>query len=45
MLLPKDFIESRINDFERNGKSHPITSNLKKSINLDNLIMSAYSLF
>ena len=45
MLLPKDFIESRINDFERNGKTHPITSNLKKSINLDNLIMSAYSLF
>lgn len=45
MILPKDFIESRMNDFERNCQMHPITSNLKKSINLDNLIMSCYSLF
>ena len=45
MALPKDFIESRMKDFEANNREHPITSNLLKSVNLDNLIMSCYSLF
>ena len=45
MLLPKDFIESRLKDFRDNGSEHPITSNNNKSINLDNLVMSCYSLF
>ena len=45
MLLPKDFIESRMKDFKDNGEQYPITSNNNKSINLDNLVMSCYSLF
>lgn len=45
MLLPKDFIESRMKDFNDNGGEHPITSNLQQTINMDNLIMSCYSLF
>ena len=45
MLLPKDFIESRMKDFKDNGCEHPISSNLSKSVNLDNLVVSAYSLF
>ena len=28
MLLPSDFIESRMRDFEANGRKSPITSNL-----------------
>lgn len=45
MRLPRDFIESRINDFHANNDEHPITSNLCQSINLDNMVMSCYSLF
>ncbi len=45
MLLPKDFIESRMKDFNDNGCKFPITSNHCKSINLDNLIVQCYSLF
>ena len=45
MKLPRDFIESRMADFHANNDEHPITSNLSQSINLDNLIMSCYSLF
>lgn len=44
MLLPKDFIESRISDFKNNGCNHPITSNLCKTINMDNMVFSACSL-
>ena len=44
-ILPKDFIESRLKDFHDNNDKHPITSNQQQSINLDNLIMSAFSLF
>ena len=43
-LLPKDFIESRIKDFDDNNREHPITSNQSKTINMDNMVMSAYSL-
>lgn len=45
MLLPIDFIESRLKDFKDNGCQFPITSNLHKSVNMDNLVMSCYSLF
>lgn len=45
MLLPEDFIESRVKDFRENGCRFPITSNHSQSVNLDNLVMSAYSLF
>lgn len=45
MLLPKDFIESRMKDFRDNGCEHPISSNLCKTMNIDSLVMSAYSLF
>jgi hypothetical protein len=45
MLLPKDFIESRMADFELCGRAQPISSNCSPTVNLDNLVMSAYSLF
>lgn len=44
MILPKDFIESRIRDFKNYGCKYPITSNLSKTMNIDSLVMSAYSL-
>lgn len=45
MLLPRDFIESRIKDFNDNNREHPITSNQLKSINLENYVLQCYSLF
>lgn len=45
MLLPSDFIESRLNDFKDNGCKYPITSNLNPTMNIDSLVLSAYSLF
>ena len=45
MLLPKDFIESRMKDFNDNGGKYPITSNLNPTMNVDSLVLSAYSLF
>jgi hypothetical protein len=45
MILPNDFIESRMKDFKDNGCEHPISSNLNKSVNLDNLVLQCYSLF
>ena len=45
MLLPRDFIESRIKDFNDNNREHPITSNQSKTINMDNYVMSCCSLF
>ena len=45
LLLPPDFIESRMKDFKANGGRFPITSNLSRTVNLDNLVMSCYSLF
>ena len=45
MLLPGDFIESRMKDFMDNGCKFPITSNNCQSINLDNLVVQCYSLF
>ena len=45
LLLPKDFIEFRIKDFNDNEQNHPITSNQSKSINMDNYVMSCCSLF
>ena len=45
MLLPRDFIESRLNDFHKNGDKHPISSNLSHTMNVDSLVLSAYSLF
>ena len=45
MLLPKDFIESRMKDFKDNGCKYPITSNLNSTMNVDSLVLSAYSLF
>lgn len=45
LLLPTDFIESRMKDFKANGEKFPITSNLSRTVNLDNLVMSCYSLF
>lgn len=44
-LLPVDFIESRMKDFKDNGSRYPISSNCNPTINLDNLVMSCYSLF
>ena len=44
MLLPKDFIESRIKDFNDNNREHPITSNICKTINMDNMVFTVYSL-
>jgi len=45
MILPKDFIESRMKDFKDNGCKFPITSNLNPTMNVDSLVLSAYSLF
>ena len=45
VVLPNDFIESRIRDFENNGKEHPISSNLNRTVNIDSLVVSAFSLF
>ena len=45
MLLPGDFIESRMKDFMDNGCKFPITSNHSKTMNVDSLVLSAYSLF
>ena len=45
MILPKDFIESRVKDFKEYGCKYPITSNLSKTMNIDSLVVSAYSLF
>lgn len=45
MLLPSDFIESRMKDFNDNNREHPITSNQSKTINMDNYVMSCCSLF
>ena len=45
MLLPKDFIEARMKDFNDNNREYPITSNQSKTINMDNYVMSCYSLF
>lgn len=44
MLLPKDFIEARLKDFDANNREHPITSNLAKTINMDNMVFTVYSL-
>ena len=44
MLLPKDFIEARLKDFNANGGKSPITSNLCKTINMDNMVFTVYSL-
>ncbi len=44
MLLPKDFIESRMKDFHDNNGEHPITSNLCQTINMDNMVFTVYSL-
>lgn len=44
MLLPKDFIEARMKDFHANNDEHPITSNLCKTINMDNMVFTVYSL-
>ena len=44
-LLPKDFIEARMKDFAANNREHPITSNQSRTINMDNYVMSCYSLF
>ena len=45
MLLPSDFIEARMKDFNDNNREYPITSNQYKTINMDNYVMSCYSLF
>ena len=45
MVLPRDFIESRLNDFHKNEDKHPISSNLSNTMNVDSLVLSAYSLF
>ena len=45
MLLPKDFIQSRMDDFNFNGGQYPISSNLHKTVNIDSLVVSCYSLF
>ena len=45
MLLPSDFIEARMKDFNDNNREYPITSNQSKTINMDNYVMSCYSLF
>jgi len=45
MLLPKDFIESRIKDFNDNDQEHPITSNQNSVVGIDSLVLSSYSLF
>ena len=45
MKLPKDFIESRLDDFKYACSEHPISSNLHKSINMDNTIVQCYSIF
>lgn len=45
MLLPKDFIESRIKDFNDNDQEHPITSNQNPVVGIDSLVLSSYSLF
>lgn len=44
MILPKDFIESRVRDFKDYGCKYPITSNLSQTMTIDSLVMSAYSL-
>lgn len=44
MLLPKDFIEARLKDFNDNGREYPITSNLSQTINMDNMVFTVYSL-
>lgn len=45
IALPPDFIESRLDDFKYACSEHPISSNLNKSINLDNNIVQCYSIF
>ena len=45
MPLPPDFIESRMTDFKFTGCKRPITSNIHKTVNMNNLVMSCYSLF
>lgn len=45
MLLPRDFIESRIKDFNDNDQEHPITSNQNPVAGIDSLVLSSYSLF
>lgn len=45
MLVPRDFIESRMKDFNDNNQEHPITSSQSLSINMDNYVMSCSSLF
>ena len=45
MLLPSDFIETRMKDFNDNNREYPITSNQSQTINMDNYVMSCYSLF
>lgn len=44
MLLPKDFIEARLKDFRDNNCEHPITSNIARTINMDNMVFTVYSL-
>ena len=44
MLLPKDFIEARLKDFHAHNDEHPITSNICKTINMDNMVFTVYSL-
>ena len=45
LLLPRDFIESRLDDFKYACSEHPISSNLYKSINMDNNVVQCYSIF
>ena len=45
MIVPKDFISSRMADFRNYGEMHPISSNVTKTMNIDSLVMSSYSLF
>lgn len=44
-LIPQDFVESRMADFKFSGCDFPISSNLSKTINIDSLVVSCYSLF
>ena len=47
ILFPKDLIESRLNDFERNGRKYCITSNTHTSVGFGGKmkVVSAMSLF
>ena len=45
LKLPRDFIESRLDDCKYACSEHPISSNISRTVNIDSLVVSCFSIF